>query len=48
MIALGILHHPVYLSFDLRLFIENYFEYNEDTLIHIGTVRNISQQISLS
>jgi hypothetical protein len=38
----------VYLSLDLRLFAEKYFEYNEDTLTRIDNVRNISQQIGSS
>ena len=38
----------MYLSLDLHLFAEKYFEYNEDTLTHIDNVRNISQQISSS
>ncbi len=46
--ALGILYHPVYLSLDLRLFAEKYFDYNEDTLTRVDNVRNISQQISSS
>ncbi len=38
----------MYLSLDLHLFVEKYFEYNEDTLTSIDNVRNISQQISSS
>jgi hypothetical protein len=38
----------VYLSLDLHLFAEKYFEYSEDTLIRFDNVRNISQQISSS
>ena len=36
----------MYLSLDLHLFAEKYFEYSKDILIRIGNVRNISQQIS--
>ncbi len=46
MIALGILYRPVYLSLDLHLFPEKYFEYSKDTLICIDNIRSISQQIS--
>ena len=38
----------MYLSLDLHLFVEKYFEYNDDTLTRIDNVRNISQQISPS
>ena len=38
----------MYLSLDLHLFAEKYFEYSEDTLIRFDNVRNISQQISSS
>ncbi len=36
----------MYLSLDLHLFAEKYFEYSEDMLTRIDNVRNISQQIS--
>ena len=36
----------MYLSFDLHLIAEKYFEYNENILIRIDNGRNISQQIS--
>ena len=38
----------MYLSLDLHLFAEKYFEYSEDTLIRFDNFRNISQQISSS
>ena len=38
----------MYLSIDLRLFAEKYFEYNEDTVTRIDNVQNISQQMSSS
>ena len=36
----------MYLSLDLHLFAEKYFEYSKDILTRIDNVRNISQQIS--
>ena len=36
----------MYLSLNLHLIAEKYFEYSEDVLTHIDNIRNISQQIS--
>ncbi len=38
----------MYLSLDLHLFAEKYFEYSEDIRTPIDDIRNISQQISSS